>query len=154
MADRREDILSRLVAVCGAVDGILAVGRNRLDVDEMTRPAVVVLDGEEELVDPPQERGRGANRSGQQIMELSPVIVVAVRGGNGIEAGALLSRYRSAVLSAVLSDDLLLSAASSNGGVRYEGCSVPPPDAEGREHRIELNLIFTYPFRLSDLAAG
>jgi hypothetical protein len=32
MPDQREAILSRLVAVCGEVEGINAVGRNTLDV--------------------------------------------------------------------------------------------------------------------------
>jgi hypothetical protein len=147
VADQREAILSRLVAICGGVSGIAAVGRNRLDVTGLARPAVVVLDGTETMVAQPEM----LRRSELQRMELSPDMTVFVRGDDGGEAGVLLSRYRSAIVSAVLSDTALGDSVGKTGRVRYEGCTVMPPDAEAKEHQLELNLVFTYEFKSGDL---
>jgi hypothetical protein len=92
VADQREAILSRLVAVCGAVSGINAVGRNRLDVGAMLRPAVIILDGSESFVDAPD----GIRIDVIQRMELSPAIVLALRADDGAEAGTLMALYAAA----------------------------------------------------------
>ena len=151
MTDQREAILSRLVTVCGAVAGINAVDRNRLDVTDLLRPAVIVLDGHEQLLTAQPTTSRDATVSEKQRMELFPQIMIAVRGNGGGEAGSLLTLYRNRVLAAVLNDTALRSSVTPNGGIRYAGCVVPPPDAEGHEYRIDLNLVFTYIFSLSDL---
>jgi hypothetical protein len=152
VADRREAILARLVTLCGAVAGINAVGRNRTDVTQMARPAVVILDGSEELFNAPVH-GRQGSRSQVQLMQLTPSIVIALRGNDGIEAGSLLSLYRTSIVGAILTDTTLAGAITTNGGIRYEGCSVTAPGAEAQEHQIELSVVFVYPFQLSDLAA-
>jgi hypothetical protein len=145
MTDTREVILSRLAAVCGAVTGVASVARNRLDVSKLQRPAVVILDGSEELLDLPD----GAVRSEIQRMQLTPVIEVHVRG----DGGPLLSLYRSRLLLAILTDSTLYDAVGINGTMRYAGASVAPPEAEGSEYIIHITIIFTYIFRLSDLTA-
>jgi hypothetical protein len=156
VADQREAILSRLVAVCGAVSGVNAVGRNRLDVGAMLRPAVIILDGSESFVNAPS----GTRIDVIQRMELSPAIVLALRGDDGAEAGTLMSLYRSRIIAAVLGDAelaaLVLATApgmSAAGGMRYGGCTVAIPDAEAKEHRIDLHMHFTYVFQISDIAA-
>jgi hypothetical protein len=151
MPDQREAILSRLVTVCGAVAGINAVDRNRLDVSDMLRPAVIVLDGTETLLSAQPTSSAGATVSEKQRMELHPQIFIAVRGNGGGEAGSLLTLYRNRVVSAILNDAALRSSVTPNGGMRYEGCVVPAPDAEAREYRIDINVVFTYIFSLSDL---
>jgi hypothetical protein len=151
VADQREAILSRLVTVCGAVAGINAVDRNRLDVTGMLRPAVIILDGAETVGLPPISDGRGATISHVQLMELRPAIIVAVRGDGGGEAGSLLTLYRNRVLAAILTDATLIASVSRNGGIRYEGCVVPEPDAEAKEYRIDLQVVFVYRFTLADL---
>lgn len=151
MTDQREAILSRLVTVCSGVEGVNAADRNQLDVSEMARPAVIVLDGTETLVTAQPTSGRVATVSEKQRMELHPQIIIALRGNSGGEAGSLLTLYRNRVLAAILNDTALRNSVTTNGSIRYEGCVVPPPDAEAREYRIDLNLVFTYVFSLSDL---
>ena len=149
MADQREAILSRLVTVCGAVQGMQAAARNKLDVPALARPAVIVQDGAETLLDAP---GTGRNAARRLCrMELSPLVVVIVRGDNGAEAGSLITLYRNRIVAAVLGDTQLNDSVV-DGGIRYEGISVAAPDAEAREYRGEFNLVFTSLFRLSDLA--
>lgn len=142
-------LLARLVAVCGAVSGIRAVARNTLDVAALNRPAIIVQDGIEQVRDIAQ----GARYTEVARMELSPGLTVIVRGGVGVDPGGLLSLYRARVLTAVLTDAELIAATGRNGGIRYEGCLVPSPDPEGKEHRLDLTLVFAYPFKLADVAA-
>jgi hypothetical protein len=148
VADVRELILARLAVVCGAVSGVSAVARNRLDVPALARPAVIIQDAIEALLDAPQ----GPRHGELQRIELSPGITVVLRGGGTTEPGALLSLYRSRIVHAVLSDSELQMLTTSNGRIRYEGCLVAQPDAEGKEYRLDLTIVFTYPFRLGDLA--
>lgn len=149
VADTREVILARLVAVCGAVEGIQAVARNRLDVTALARPAIVVQDGIEEMRDSPP----GARYGELSRMELTPDITVVVRAAAD-GGGQLLSLYRSRVLAAVLRDAELIAATGKNGGIRYAGCLAAPPDPEGREFRIDLTLVFSYVFRLAEFEMG
>lgn len=151
MSDPREAILSQLVTICGGVEGVNAVGRNTLDVSELLRPAVIVLDGMEQVATAPLTDYRAPTVSKRQLMQLVPQIIIALRGNSGGEGGALLTLYRNRVLAAILNDATLQASVTTNGGIRYTGCVVPPPDAEGREFRIDLNLTFTYPFNLSEL---
>jgi hypothetical protein len=151
VADQREAILSRLVTVCGAVAGINAADRNRLDVSGMLRPSVIVLDGAETVGLAALSDGRAATVSHKQLMELRPTIIIAVRGDSGGEAGSLLTLYRNRLLAAILTDAALIASVTSNGGIRYEGCIVPEPDAEAKEYRIDLSIVFTYRFQLDDL---
>jgi len=147
VADAREAILARLPVVGAAVEGVQAVARNRLDVPGLARPAIIFQDGIEQMLDQPE----GARHSELQRIELSPGITVVMRGSGSADAGALLSLYRSRVVAAVLNDSELRTLVGSNGRIRYEGCLVAPPDAEAKEYRIDLTVVFTYAFRLSDL---
>jgi len=147
VADQREVILSRLAALCASVSGITAVVRNALDVPANARPAVIIQDGAEALVDAPDT----VRHSEIQRMELSPEVSVFVRAGGAADAGVLLSRYRTSIVAAVLSDGALHDATGTNGRIRYEGCTVVQPDAEAKEHRLDIALAFTYAFRLGDL---
>ncbi len=150
MADTREDILARLVAICTATSGVAAVIRNSLDVAKLNRPAVVILDGAEQLLDRPLS-GRGQVAWEVQRMNLTPLIAVHVRANNAVDAGTLMSLYRSRVLAAILNDSTLITTLGTNGAIQYEGATVAPPAPEGTEHRIDLHLVFTYRLAAADL---
>ncbi len=47
MTDRREMILARLLEIAVGVDGIVAVFRNKDEISERQRPAIVILDADE-----------------------------------------------------------------------------------------------------------
>lgn len=149
MADVREEILARLLVVCAGVTGIAGAIRNQLDLAYNARPGVAVLDGSEQLLD----AANGARFSEVQRMELSPQITLLVRADNGSEAGALMTLYRGRIVSAVLSDATLRGYVGRTGGIRYEGCSVPEPTPETKEPRMDISIVFTYPFRVSDLSS-
>ena len=150
MADIREQILSRLVTVCEGVTGIVSAGRNLTDVPLMERPAAIVWGGAEQLLSSPRPAGRFSQ---VQLMELSPQVLVFVRANTGAEAGSLMSLFRSRLVNAILSDATLRTLVTTNGGIRYEGCGETEPTPESKEPRLELQIVFTYPLKLSDLAA-
>lgn len=149
MADIREQILARLVTVCAGVTGVVSVGRNLTDVPLMQRPAVMINGGAEQLL----TRHERARFSQVQMMELTPHVILLVRADTGAEAGALMSLLRGRLVNAILADATLRALVTTNGGIRYEGCSENEPTPESKEPRLELQIVFTYPLKLSDLAA-
>lgn len=150
MADIREQILARLVTVCEGVTGIVSVGRNLTDVPLMARPAVTINGGAEQMISSPPP---GARFSQVQLMELTPGITLLLRADTGAEAGSLMSLFRGRLVNAILSDATLRSLVTTNGAIRYEGCNEVDPTPESKEPRLELQFVFAYPLRLSDLAA-
>lgn len=150
MNDIREAILARLLVVCEGITGIVATGRNKLDVPRIQRPAILVLDGTEE---PALERPVGGIRrfAQVQVMDLTPEIRLFLRADDGEEAGTLMSMFRARMILAIPSDATLQGLVTANGAIRYGGCSVPEPEPESKEPRMDLTFVFTYPLRLADL---
>lgn len=147
MVDLREQILVRLAVVCAAVTGVLAVARNRTDVLLTQRPAVLVNGGAEQIISNPRPAARFSQ---VQLMELTPGITLLVRSDEA-DAGALLSLFRGLLVNAILSDATLRGIVTTNGTIRYDGCNEVDPTPESKEPRLELQIAFTYPLRLSDL---
>jgi hypothetical protein len=150
VADIREQILSRLVTVCAGVTGIVSAGRNLTDVPLMARPAVLLNGGAEQMISSPRPAARFSQI---QLMELTPGITLLVRSDTGAEAGSLMSLFRGRLVAAILADTTLRGIVTTNGAIRYEGCNEIDPSPESKEPRLEINISFTYPLRLSDLAA-
>lgn len=130
--------------------GVTMAGRNLLDVPLMQRPAVTINGGAEQMISSPRPSARFSQ---VQLMELTPGIVLLVRADTGTEAGALMSLFRGRLVNAILSDATLRGLVTTNGAIRYEGCNETEPTPESKEPRLEINVVFTYPLRLSDLAA-
>lgn len=151
MADIREQILSRLVMVCAGVTGIVSAGRNLTDVPQNARPAAIVWGGAEQVR--LAVTGQRYRHSEVQTMDLTPQVLVLVRADTGAEAGALMSLFRGRLVNAILSDATLRGLVTTNGAIRYEGCNEVEPTPESKEPRLELQFVFTYPLKLSDLAA-
>jgi hypothetical protein len=145
--DTRENILSRLAELCAAVTGVATVVRNRLDVRDLDRPLIVILDGSERMADP-IDYGRDIWRADAQINELLPALAIHVRGSDSVDGGGLLSLYRTRVLAAVLNDSTMSSYVSR---INYGGAEVATPTAEGQEYRMDLTLAFHYRFRREDM---
>jgi hypothetical protein len=150
VADTREQILAQLVTVCAAIEGVTACVRNRLD-QNLARPAIIVLDGSEEVVDTPPQPQRSPAQQIQR-MAVTPSVTLLVRGSDGSGAGTILSLYRSRIVTTVLGDATLIGLVGASGRISYDGATVAPPEAEGPEYRMELAFTFRYVFNLIDLA--
>lgn len=146
MAYRREPILARALELARAVPGIQAAERNTLDVAKLKRPAIVIKDGSELPIRMP----RNERRSSVLLMQGSPTVTIYVGAGNS-DVGPLSNLYLTRYLTAVLEDETLLALTGTNGEIRYEGASLEEPEPEGREARMEISLVFVYPFNAATL---
>ena len=114
----------------------------------LKRPAMLIHDGGETLLDRP----RAERLSAIQRVDLAPSIVILV-GSTADDLGSLLNRFRGRFLADLLADPDLKALLEPNGAINYEGCTFEPITAESKEGRMELNIVFTYTFRISDLSS-
>jgi hypothetical protein len=70
MLDARVEILARLVGIAAEVPGVATAGRNRIDLSETARPAIIALDADETA----EEEEECASRLGHapQIVVICP----------------------------------------------------------------------------------
>jgi hypothetical protein len=141
MIDIRESILSWLPVLLGALPGIAqqpnsagpSAWRNRGEIsDETLFPAVITLDGDEEI------RTRIEDRQRQmpgiyppQVMTLRPQVFVMMRKRDRVDnltledqadpIGPEISMWRNAVFLKVIQDPKLLGLVGGNGRIEYLG---------------------------------
>lgn len=113
MADRREQIMARMIEALAGVDGITTLCRNEIDFDDTQLPAVSVLEGEE-IVDLDNDNDTRGPNAPQRITAMIPVFIRT----KGIDAGTTGNALRIKVQAAVLNDATLRALARR---VRYFG---------------------------------
>jgi len=144
MLDRREAILAQLEVIFGTLGA--SVGRNRGPNSEDALPAIILHDGVEQAEDL-----HGAPRgSVVDMVKMEPQIFVLVTGP-AKAIGTTINALRASLLHAVLTDATLKAAITSNGQIRYVGCTLTTEAGEGREADMEIKLSFQYPFLISEL---
>jgi hypothetical protein len=153
MKDRRELILQRLLALAEGVEGVVLAARNRLDLSDHQRPAIVILDSDEVVDAGGSGQGRPAKASA--IVSMTPEILILLQddydrtGAAGV--GAALNTMRVRVLRAVLADPALQALTGPNGAIRYEGCATGLSRGRNMEGEMGLSIAFEYPLIHSDL---
>ena len=153
MLDRREAIIRRLLAIAEALEGVPFAFRNRLDLSERQRPAIVILDSDE-IVDAGGS-GQGRNPRAASIVSMTPEILILLQdaadrtGAAGV--GAALNDIRARFLQAVLSDSTLATLTGPNGSMRYEGCATGLSRGRNMEGEMGISLAFQYPLITSEL---
>jgi hypothetical protein len=124
MADIRELILVRLLAIVATIPNMRSAQRNNVDITEDQLPAVIVLDGDEE--------SDGANDVSMKPphrpynVQMTPGIVVQVQDDNAV-LGSMITTFRSELIKRVLADPMLneeivKTGRFGNGAMRYLGC--------------------------------
>jgi hypothetical protein len=148
MIDRREAILVRLLAIMGSIDDVETVARDRGLLDNDARPALVLLDGDE------QERTPrvGRNVTGRQamipvMMTMRPQLFVVLKNKKPANEGQgpLLNTLRTAVITAIANDATLLTLVGSNGDIVYNGCETDMKSGSGLDGQARLDFSLTYP---------
>lgn len=118
MSDPRELILERLKAIAADVPGVLLAGRNMLEVAESKTPAVMILEGDEE-VSPTHSEVR------QRPMTPMPMVMVPelciIGNETAANLGETLNAVRAELIKAVTTDATLAAILGSNGRVVYRG---------------------------------
>ena len=150
MADKREQILARLLVLAAGLEGIVTAVRNEPLVDEMLFPVVQILDADEtsEDRDPPMS-GRGL-AVGAQRVGMTPEIYITL-GAAPEAVGTAINVLRGRLIKAVLEDAELRTLTGPNGGIRYEGCATGLSRGRTLEGEMGVSFTFTYLLKTSDL---
>lgn len=148
MADRREQILVRIVEVLKTVTGIDAVYRNNNQPNETHVPAAVLFDADEDVANMPDpEIWRQPNAP--QLMTMRPEIYL-ILGKKFENVGTSLNDFRGRIYKALVQDATLYALTGTTGRMRLD--STQTQLATGRAMTGECRLLFsiTYVLRASD----
>lgn len=147
MADRREDILARLLVIASGIEGVKTARRNEISVSERSRPGIVILDADEVVESPATGSGKPARAP--SIVSMTPEVVIQL-ADQSEDVGTQLNLYRMRWLSAVLNDAALLGLVGPNGEVRYEGCATGLSRGRSMEGEMGIAIAFLYPLKPSE----
>ena len=147
MTDRREMILTRLLEIAVGVEGIVAAFRNRDEISEKQRPAIVILDADEAAddADPSSRPSRAPRR-----VAMTPEIYILL-GAKPEELGSVINALRARFVKSVLGDSQLGSIVGTNGDIRYEGCATALARGRSMEGEMGVSFSFTYVLRPEEL---
>lgn len=146
--DRREEILSRLAAVCQAIPGIAKSARGLGVLSDNQLPALALHDGHELAEDTdPLIR---PNRSPRRIVMTPQLVLLAQAPAD--EIGALLNGFRAALIKAIVYDaDLLALTLLGEGSARYQGCALALAEGRATEGSMTVDFSITYILKPGEL---
>ena len=147
MIDRREMILSRLLEIASATEGVVAAFRNKDEISEKQRPAIVILDADEAAddADPTTRPSRSPRR-----VAMTPEIYILL-GAKPEDLGTAINTLRARLVKAILMDPSLLTILGSSGDARYEGCATALARGRSMEGEMGVSFSFTYALRPEEL---
>ena len=146
MADLREAILARLLAVVETVPNIRTVLRNYTDISDDRLPAALVLDGDEDVVSGNERSSRSPG--GPLVVEMTPEIQIVEQSDT---IGSDLTAFRGQLIKLVLFDATLLQQTGSNGKISYLGCVSSFGWLERQYGALQMRFSFKYPLKPDDL---
>ena len=150
MADKRELILVRIMAICTAEQtgaGIETVVRNRAALDNDKRPACVLLDGDERAAFPARPSGRSMPL-GPTIMLMTPELYVILKEERPVNAlvGEMLNLMRIKLSKAIATDAQLKTLLGGNGGIIYNGSVTDLKSGSALTGQMKLDFSYRYVF--------
>jgi hypothetical protein len=156
MFDKREAILQRMFAILGTitgpavVDGQPSIFRNRGEVPPEKLPALVLLDGREEI------RLSASGKGGiltPTLFTLHPQVFVVLKPSEDINndgIGEELSDYRMRLLRAFTTDEDLIAMLGTNGEVQYLGHETDMQTGSTMLGQMQLRFSLTYVLNPND----
>lgn len=143
--DRREAVLSRIIAILANVDDLTTVLRNVDEIPERSRPCAILIDGDERR----SETSQG-NWESAYIVIMSPIIAIGV-SSTPEQVGPDCNALRAKVLSAILNDSQLRTIVGRNGRIVYEGMIGKLSQGSLMAGDIQLELQIHYPLIVKNL---
>lgn len=153
MADRRELILTRLFECLQMITGVTTVVRNRGELPEDKRPAITMLDADEEAGPAAIQQGHMAMAPNLVVMRPEIYAVLQQREPKNENVGQDLNALRRSILQATINDATLKSLVGSNGLIIYEGCSTDLASGRSMQGQLQIKLAFRYVLNPTDLFA-
>lgn len=153
MADTRELILNRLLAIATGQAGFESAVRNRGLLTTEKRPAIIVLDGRET---PVLTHGGRSNRARNgmsmpltpSVMALQPEIYILLdeHRPTNENVGTLLNTLRRSFIRALAEDTEMQSLLGANGGIVYNGADTDLKSGGALSGQMRLDFQFSYVF--------
>lgn len=158
MSDKREEILERLLALLDAVPPQAgyeehSAFRNRGVLPQDLRPALVLLDGVENVKTSVERRGRVF--MSPTVMTMLPQIFVILKPRKtptNAGVGEELNVFRAAVVSAIAHDMTLARLCGSNGQVSLRRVETDMQTGSTLEGQLRLDFAFDYVLNPDELA--
>ena len=147
MADKREEILQRLLAIYQGIDGIVTAVRNEDEISDSKRPAIQLLDADETADDNDPE-GRPSNAPRRVGMSPETYILLGARAA---DIGTEINAMRAKVINAVHTDEELKALVLDRNGIRYLGCTTALGHGRTMEAAFGLFFRFNYVMRPGEL---
>jgi hypothetical protein len=158
-ADKRDLILTQLLTILEAIPDQLgytahSVFRNRGELKDDLRPAIVLLDGTEQH--DARVEGRGRMFMSPNIVTLLPqifVLLVPRKLPTNLGVGEELNVFRVAIIRAIATDDTLASLCGPNGGVFLRKCDTDMQTGNTLQGQLRMDFAFKYvldPYSLPD----
>lgn len=145
MTDKREIILTRILAALAAIPGVQTTWRNRGELPEDKRPAVVLLDGTESSRTDTFDRGR--IKASVNIITMLPQVFLLLKPRDTPKnegVGEELSDYRTKIIKAICSDSELVNYVGPNGQIEYRGCDTDMQTGSTLSGEMQLHFAFRY----------
>ena len=152
MPDKREDILARYLAIAVNVKladtTIKTAIRNRGWKSNEQRPAIILLDADEESTGSQGTNGRGGMMMRPAIVTMRPELYVLLdeRRLENDTVGQDLNNYRVELSRAIATDQQMVALLGSNGKVVYNGCVTDLKSGSALTGQMRLDFAFTYLF--------
>lgn len=146
--DVREQVLARLNVILAGVPGVVRAKRNDPSVPEGLRPAVLMLDGDEDR--DPRSDGRNHPSNAPFILYAKPEVYVMV-SGTPEEASKALNELQDYIVKLVLKDPELIRLTKDKDGIRYEGARMATSNGRALEAEMALDFTFAYLFNAKAL---
>lgn len=155
MPSKREDILAQLLVILEEVKddlGAFSVFRNRGLMSNDKRPALALLDGNEDArLTGDRDRAQKITTSGHirmtpQLMTMHPQIFVVLdsRKPQNENIGQDLNTYIDAVTIAIAKDATLLTLLGSNGSMALKSVETDLNSGDAAEGQAKLDFELTY----------
>jgi hypothetical protein len=158
MFDRREAILEQILVVLAqvgtgwvaAVDSEPSVFRNRAEIPPEKLPALVLLDGREQVITSTlrkDQMGIVPSATAPSVYTLSPQVFIVLKPRQTLAnegVGEELSQMRMKLVPAVLDDDTLGTLIGPSGGIRYMGHLTDLQTGSTVLGQMQLNFEFSY----------
>lgn len=157
IVDKREEILARLVEVSWELASVKGVYRNKDELSDTARPAIVILDGDEAVDDTAVSQGIATQ--GFDLIKMNPQILILAGTApedvgtvlNGIRVALIKAIYEDAALNALVGVTDMRRPSAGSGAIRYEGCASAFSQERKTLGDMGLSFAFVYVLRPSDL---
>ena len=151
MADKREELLAQLEAALATVAGVVTCVRNRGLLRDEQRPAIVILDGDEQT-DVQALPSRTANMAKSMVTAKPEIFFLSKeyrpvnKKSDEKNIGTVLNEARAAVTAKIAGDSVIRGLLGPNGRLQYTGCITDLKSGSALSGEMRMDFSFTYVF--------